>query len=173
VPYVIQFVHVVLQCFDVSTILWNVYNIHKHIYIYVLCICVHCTSVSWIKQDYGLYTCNILSQSVNSYRSKDGNAGGMSFSSGNGKGFAFGGTFNGRNNGEFVMSQNSPGTIHKHIYIYVLCICVHCTSVSWIKQDYGLYTCNILSQSRDIILDTMTGTLSAYVGSIQLLPLRR
>jgi hypothetical protein len=50
---------------------------------------------------------------VNSYRSKDGNAGGMSFSSGNGKGFAFGGTF------------------------------------------------NVLSQSRDIILDTMTGALSA------------
>ena len=50
------------------------------------------------------------------FRSKDGNAGGMSFSSGNGKGFAFGGTFNGRNNGEFVMSQNSPGTEGKVMY---------------------------------------------------------
>lgn len=48
---------------------------------------------------------------VTIYRSRDGNAGGMSFSSGtgSGKGFAFGGTLN-RNGkgGEFVMSQSGP-----------------------------------------------------------------
>ena len=49
-------------------------------------------------------------------RSKDGNAGGMSFSSGPGKGFSFGGTFKGPNNGEFVMSQSGPGTRGKVTY---------------------------------------------------------
>lgn len=48
---------------------------------------------------------------VSIFRSRDGNAGGMSFSSGtgSGNGFAFGGTFNrGGNGGGFVTSRSGP-----------------------------------------------------------------